>query len=198
MSPRARTLVCLLAALVAAPAVRAAPAAAPAGGAQRWLWTEALGHPDVARLKRDAENGQEHAQMDYARYLLRQGRDAEAVSWLTQANQQGDVRAQYLLGMLYLQGRAVAQDFEQARYFLGKAADQGYAPAQFHLGRLLIDGPFVDPALENASPAQLRQASQRGMELLRRAAAAGYAPARTALQQDAPAAASRGGAQAAP
>ncbi len=198
MTARTRAIVLLLAGLgLAAGAAHAAPApAAAASDAMSWLFKQPLGHPDATRLKHDAEDGQVAAQLDYARYLLRHQQDAAAVSWLTQANQQGDARAQYLLGMLYLRGRAVAQDFEQARYFLGKAADQGYAAAQYRLGRLLLDGPFVDPGLENASAAQLQQATQRGMAMLHRVAAAGYAPARTALQQDA--SASRGGAQAAP
>ena len=189
MTARARAIGMLLGMLVATTgAAHATPLPTPAAAASDalpWLLTQPLGELDAARLKRDAENGAVAAQLDYARYLLRHDQDAAAVSWLTQANQQGDARAQYLLGMLYLRGRAVAQDFDQARYFLGKAADQSYAPAQYRLGRLLLDGPFVDPALENASPAQLQQATHHGTELLRRAAAAGYAPAAALLNEQA-------------
>ncbi len=173
-----------LALLLAAPAAQAA--ASPAS-AQQWLWRQPLGHENLDRLRHDAENGKVGAQMDLARYLLRHGRDAAGVNWLTQANEQGDVRAQYLLGMLYLQGRAIGQDFDQARYFLGKAADQGYAAAQFHLGRLLINGPFIDPSLANESQAHVQRDLRRGRELVRKAAAAGYAPARALLARDAPA-----------
>ncbi|MHC2585418.1 tetratricopeptide repeat protein [Bradyrhizobium diazoefficiens] len=48
----------------------------------------------------------------------------------------GSAPAQYVLGILYLNGNGVAQDSEQARYWLSKAAAQGYERATNKLAEL--------------------------------------------------------------
>jgi TPR repeat protein len=54
--------------------------------------------------------------------------------------EQGDVLAQYGLGLLYHKGRGVPQDDVQARKWYGKAAAQGLPKAQFNLGTLYFNG----------------------------------------------------------
>jgi TPR repeat protein len=54
--------------------------------------------------------------------------------------EQGDVLAQYNLGVLYRKGRGVAQDDVQARKWYEKAAGQGHAKAQYYLGTLYFNG----------------------------------------------------------
>jgi TPR repeat protein len=46
----------------------------------------------------------------------------------------GDPRAQYDLGVLYIQGDGVPQDYAAASYWLRQAAIAGLAPAQYNLG----------------------------------------------------------------
>ena len=48
----------------------------------------------------------------------------------------GDARAQYLLGLVYEQGKAVEEDFDEAREWLVLAADQDEADAQTCLEEL--------------------------------------------------------------
>jgi len=57
--------------------------------------------------------------------------------------EQGDVRAQASLGVLYDNGRGVPQDYAKARHWFEKAADQGLAVAQYGLGKLYSDGRGV-------------------------------------------------------
>lgn len=135
-----------------------------------WFFTA----PGVApaRLHERAEAGEPGAQLELARRCRAQHRDDCMVRWLTAANEQGNARAQYLLGLLYLRGVGVAQDPQQAAYFLGKAAQAHEVHAQYRLGLLLGDAQFDDPGVASV-PDELRQ----GEQWLRAAAEAGYAPA---------------------
>ncbi len=135
------------------------------------------GVPAVGLAAR-AQAGQVQAQLELAREAYAQGHKNQAVNWLTDANQQGDAKAQYLLGVLYLRGDGVSQDFDQGRYFLGKAAAQNFAPAQFALAQSLLDSEFDDA---DEDPSRWRSALRRGLALLREAAAQGYAKAQYRL-----------------
>lgn len=52
----------------------------------------------------------------------------------------GNATAQNRLGLLYNEGRGVAQDFLQAKRWFDKAAEQGHAGAQVNLGTLYLLG----------------------------------------------------------
>ena len=52
-----------------------------------------------------------------------------AVILLHQAADRGDVRAQGLLGAMYLNGEVLKQDYAQALVWLSKSAEQGSAEA---------------------------------------------------------------------
>src|SRR5271167_695781 len=58
--------------------------------------------------------------------------------WRTSA-EQGDVRAQGMLGAMYADGVGVPKDTAAVSWYR-KAADQGYAPAQFQLAEMYISG----------------------------------------------------------
>jgi len=51
-----------------------------------------------------------------------------------QAAEQGDVQAQFKLGLMYDEGQGVAQDYVEAVKWYQKAAGQGDADAQFKFG----------------------------------------------------------------
>ena len=44
--------------------------------------------------------------------------------------EQGDADAQFILGVIYAQGRGVPQDYDEGIKWVRKAADQGFAPAK--------------------------------------------------------------------
>lgn len=68
---------------------------------------------------------------------------AEAARWLHKAAEQGEVRAQYKLGYMYLLGEGVTLDDATAVSWFRKAADQGDPPAQNMLGTMYDDGVGV-------------------------------------------------------
>ena len=51
--------------------------------------------------------------------------------------------AQFNLGVMYTNGRGVAQDDKQAVAWYRKAAEQGYARAQYNLGVMYTNGEGV-------------------------------------------------------
>ena len=65
------------------------------------------------------------------------------MQWLRTRAVQGDAEAQIHLGLLYVLGNSVPQDYVQARQWWEQAAAQGYATAQFSLGQLYVHGRGV-------------------------------------------------------
>jgi hypothetical protein len=57
--------------------------------------------------------------------------------------EQGDVGAQFYLGVLYANGHGVPQDYAQAAAWYRKAAAQGLQGGQYYLGRLYARGQGV-------------------------------------------------------
>ena len=58
----------------------------------------------------------------------------EAVRWYRKAAEQGNASAQFNLGLMYAEGKGVAQDDREAVRWFRKAAEQGHAEAQNNLG----------------------------------------------------------------
>ena len=56
---------------------------------------------------------------------------------------QGDVEAQYKLGLMYYTGAYVTQNYKQAAYWFEKAATLGVAKAQYNLGLMYDNGQGV-------------------------------------------------------
>lgn len=55
----------------------------------------------------------------------------------------GDVRAQYVVGVMYLSGLGVEADDDRAHHWLRRAAEGGHVEAQVELARLYRDGHGV-------------------------------------------------------
>ena len=58
------------------------------------------------------------------------------IATLTKAAEQGNADAQHDLGVCYIKGEGVEEDFEQAKFWLEKAAAQGHSDAQELLSEL--------------------------------------------------------------
>src|ERR1035441_9834041 len=65
------------------------------------------------------------------------------LSGLRRDAEQGDPKAQYLLGGMYSYGRGVPQDYTEAARWYRSAAEQGEASAQYSLGRAHYKGQGV-------------------------------------------------------
>ena len=61
------------------------------------------------------------------------------------ARQEGDARAQLLLGLMYLQAMGVARSARRAADWFRQAAEQGQRQAQYLLGVMYANGYDIDP-----------------------------------------------------
>jgi TPR repeat protein len=74
---------------------------------------------------------------------------------------EGDARAQSILGLMYYRGRGVPQDPGEAARRFRQAADQGDATAQFYLGVMYSEGRGVPQSYAEAAE-WYRLAAERG------------------------------------
>jgi len=73
--------------------------------------------------------------------------------------EQGEPRAQYHLGALYAEGKAVPQDYEAAALWYRRAADQGNAAAMDALGGAIFMGEGVERDLDEMARLYQKAAS---------------------------------------
>ncbi len=86
---------------------------------------------------------------------------ADELEELIQSGEQGDARAQFLLGNRYDRGQGVPEnDVEAARWYQ-LAAEQGHASAQYYLGYKYARGDGIDKDTDNAVH-WLREAAGQG------------------------------------
>ena len=94
--------------------------------------------------------------------------EAEATKWFKKAREiwepladKGDAEAQFNMGSLYYNGRAVKKDHEKAMEWWRKAAAQGNADAMYQIGVAYYDG---NPVKQDGAEAikWLRKAAERG------------------------------------
>ena len=83
------------------------------------------------------------------------------ISEVQKAAEQGDVDAQFNLGVMYDKGRGVAQDDKQAVAWYRKAAEQGNVDAQYNLGVKYEYGKGVAQDYKQAV-AWYRKAAEQG------------------------------------
>ena len=86
---------------------------------------------------------------------------AEAVKECRRAAEQGDAAAQSNLGLMYDEGRGVAQDYTEALKWYRRAADQGNATAQYNLGAMYEEGQGV-PQDDTEAVKWFRRAADQG------------------------------------
>lgn len=73
----------------------------------------------------------------------KKGDYATALREWTPLAAQGDVEAQYNLGVLYMDGKGVARDYEAAVGWFRKSAEAGHPPAQHNLALMYANGAGV-------------------------------------------------------
>jgi TPR repeat protein len=88
--------------------------------------------------------------------------------WRSSADQ-GHADAQYILGLMYGEGKGVLKDHKQAVHWYRKAADQGDAQAQYNLGVMYGEGSGV------------LKDDKQAVQWYRKAADQGYAKAQNNL-----------------
>lgn len=92
---------------------------------------------------------------------LQSGRYDRAQKELQPAAEQGDARAQHLLGVLYVHGLGVAQNYQEGIKWLNAAATRGHLDAQLELARLYQSGEGVSRDYRETAR-WYRQAAEQG------------------------------------
>ena len=80
---------------------------------------------------------------DRCQQLCKNGQYEQAFPVCSEAAEQGDVKTQNILGLMYDSGKGVQQDYAEAAKWYRKAAEQGYADAQYNLGGMYANGEGV-------------------------------------------------------
>ena len=170
--------------------------------------TSATAQNALQAVVRAAEAGNRDAQFALAvRFTNGDGvfqDDVQAATWFRASAERGLVEAQYWTGLAYAFGNGVQQDETTAYVWFRKAADNGHAKAQFMAGLAFMAGKSVERdvlrgldrfrqgADQGYAPAQYAVAltfrptagvmdAGGAVQLMRNAAAQGYASARFAL-----------------
>ncbi len=74
----------------------------------------------------------------------------KALTYYVLSADAGHAEAQYLLGLLCIEGKKVVQDTEKGIEWLTKAGLQGHKDAQFNLASIYLQGKLVPKDLEKA------------------------------------------------
>lgn len=114
----------------------------------------------VQVCREPAEKGEARAQYQLARALRGLQHYPEAVHWAKRAEQQQLPEAQYLLGLLYLEGQGVEHDAAKALGWFERAGDNGFLEAQYRAGSMLTWGEGVESDPEKGSQWLIQAAEQ--------------------------------------
>ncbi len=114
----------------------------------------------VQVCREPAEKGEARAQYQLARALRGLQLYPEAVQWAKRAEQQQLPEAQYLLGLLYLEGQGVEHDAAKALGWFERAGDNGFLEAQYRAGSMLTWGEGVESDPEKGSQWLIQAAEQ--------------------------------------
>lgn len=99
---------------------------------------------------------------DNAMNAYNQGDFVNAIQVAKPIAESGDSAAQYLLGVMYLNGEGVVKDYKQAYIWLKKSAEQGRGAAQYNLGIMYKRGNGVTQDNNTASK-WFRKAADQGI-----------------------------------
>lgn len=94
-------------------------------------------------LQAAAHAGHPKAMLCVGIYLQNHAQASEALEWFELAKAHGDMRANYMLGLAYLQGNGVAAESKKAVELLNLAGEAGDAEAYFALYEAYRDGQGV-------------------------------------------------------
>ena len=90
----------------------------------------------------------------------RSGNYPVALTEFTSLAEKGNAEAQYLLGIMYVEGKVVPQDYKVAMLWYRKAAEQGHARAQNSVGAMYGRGLGVPLDYQMAMSWYLKAAEQ--------------------------------------
>lgn len=99
------------------------------------------------------------ADFDTALTAFKKGNSTEAFKQLHPLEKQGDPQSQSLLGIMYLEGEGVKQNYKTAAQWFQKSAEQGDELAEYNIGLLYERGkeyPAIFPKLPIGTVGRLK------------------------------------------
>ena len=100
------------------------------------------GVPDKEWVEK-AEKGNAWDQLHLGQWYESKHMYSEAARWFSRSARQGNVAAEYHLGVLYENGQGVSQDYVEAAKWYQAAAKHGNIPAEVRLGILCENGKGI-------------------------------------------------------
>jgi TPR repeat protein len=100
---------------------------------------------DKAKIR--AQDGDANAALQVGMHYISNGTHTnfkEAAKWLERAAKLNNTDAQYYLGMSFLNGQGVIQDYSAGFFWVDKAARKGHPEAQLSLGKMYRRGTGVE------------------------------------------------------
>lgn len=104
-----------------------------------------------ALLAPAAQAGDPQAQLYWGKQAYTQSEQdggpdyTEAFKWFISSAEQGNLEAQYLTGVMYMQGQGTEKSVSKAMRFFSRAAEGGYADAQYVVGQSYYKGLGIRP-----------------------------------------------------
>ena len=114
----------------------------------------------IAYCEKAAEQGDTEAKRLLFVILDERKLFEEAFQWIEELAKNGDMQAQYELGIYYYKGKGVAQDLTTAASWFQASAEQEYAPAQNNLGDCYKNGTGVEKDEASAVALYIKAAEQ--------------------------------------
>ena len=125
--------------------------------------------PDEPKDEPEEDDPQLDALVAQARSLSESGKDRDAEPLFREAAEQGHAEAQYHLGLMYREGRALDRLDEEAMAWFREAAEQGHAEAQFYVGWMFWKGQGVVAPDDEQAVTWYCKAAAQGHERAQRA-----------------------------
>ncbi len=101
---------------------------------------------NTAAITPDQESVKKEAEEDYQKgNKFWKAKDIDkALTYYGKAAEAGHAEAQYILGLLYIEGKKVLQNYDLGIELLTKAGLQGHKDAQFNLASIYYQGKIVE------------------------------------------------------
>lgn len=114
-----------------------------------------------AWIEKSAHLGHAEAQYYWGAYYHQQFKAKEAFEWYTKSAEQGQINAQYNLGLLNMGFLEIEENPQQAIFWFKKAAEKGHIKAQNNVGAFYFAGYGTEKNPEQAKY-WLKQACDAG------------------------------------
>lgn len=125
-------------------------------GLRMMLFLLLLGNVAVLRaqtydeLEKKAEQGNPEDMLAFAKFLIKEEYESDALIWLDKASDKGNTEAMLLAGLLHYVGLWIYQDFEKAYHYFERAAKVNNPQGLYLMGEMHENGEYVEKDVKEA------------------------------------------------